>query len=387
MDIQNSPAGNVVKFPSGYRAFIPNNLPPKIEWDNSVINSLSRADYLLGKLAREGSKLPNPHLLIRPFVAREAVLSSKIEGTQTTLDDILSDDAGSRTNQDPNDLEEVRNYIKALDYGISRLSEMPLSLRLIREIHQKLMNGVRGAHATPGEFRRSQNWIGTPGCTLNTAKFVPPPAENLAECLGEFEKFMHDRSLPPLIHIALCHYQFEAIHPFLDGNGRIGRLLIIILLIEQEMLPSPLLYLSEFFEATRDDYYKKLYNVSAFGNWNEWLSYFLNGVAIQSEDVLLRSERINNILSEWKFMVAGISSKFSIKIIDLLAANPYCSAKTISDNLGVAFSTAQRGIITLEKLGIIKKINDNKRDKTYCAYKLLEILQEPTKHINSDQKI
>lgn len=387
MDIQNSPSGNVIKFPSGYRAFIPNNLPPKIEWDSSVINSLSRADYLLGKLAREGSKLHNPHLLIRPFVAREAVLSSKIEGTQATLDDILSDDAGSRTNQDPNDLEEVRNYIKALDYGISRLSEMPLSLRLIREIHQKLMNGVRGAHATPGEFRRSQNWIGTPGCTLNTAKFVPPPAENLAECLGEFEKFMYDRSLPPLIHIALCHYQFEAIHPFLDGNGRIGRLLIIILLIEQEMLPSPLLYLSEFFEATRDDYYKKLYNVSAYGSWNEWLSYFLNGVAIQSEDVLLRAERINNILSEWKFMVAGISSKFFIKIIDLLAANPYCSAKTISDNLEVAFSTAQRSIITLEKLGIIKKINDNKRDKIYCAYKLLEILQEPTKHINSDQKI
>ena len=254
MDIQQSPSGQIIKSPKGYRAFLPHPLPPTLEWDITVINALSRADFLLGKLAREGSKLPNPHLLMRPFIAREAVLSSKIEGTQATLGEILEANAGIDLKQNPDDLQEVQNYIIALDYGLSRLQELPLSLRLIKEIHEHLMQGVRGSHATPGELRRTQNWIGPPGCTLNTAKFVPPPSDNLIDCLGELENFLHDRQLPPLIHIAFCHYQFEAIHPFLDGNGRVGRLLITLLLIEQKMLPSPLLYLSAFFEATRDEY-------------------------------------------------------------------------------------------------------------------------------------
>lgn len=261
MDIQQSSAGQIIKSPKGYTAFVPHSLPPKLEWNNAVINSLSRADFLLGKLAREGSKLPNPHLLMRPFITREAVLSSRIEGTQATLGEILAANAGAYVRKNSNDLEEVQNYIKALDYGLKRLEELPLSLRLIKEIHEQLMQGVRGSHATPGEFRSSQNWIGSPGCTLNTAKFVPPPPDNLMDCLGALESFLHDRQLPPLIHIALCHYQFEAIHPFLDGNGRVGRLLIMLLLVEQRMLPSPLLYLSAFFEATRDEYYKQLYSV------------------------------------------------------------------------------------------------------------------------------
>ncbi len=185
MDIQQSPAGQIVTSPKGYHAFVPHGLPPKIEWDNAVVNVLSRADFLLGKLAREGSKLPNPHLLMRPFITREAVLSSKIEGTQATLGEILAANAGIPVKQNPDDLQEVQNYIKALDYGLKRLEELPLSLRLIKEIHEHLMQGVRGSHATPGEFRRSQNWIGSPGCTLNTAKFVPPPPDNLMDCLGE----------------------------------------------------------------------------------------------------------------------------------------------------------------------------------------------------------
>lgn len=240
MDIEQSPAGQIVKFPTGYKAFVPNPLPPKLKWDNKVVSTLSRADFLLGKLAREGSKLPNPHLLIRPFITREAVLSSKIEGTQATIGEILAANAGIHVKQNPDDLQEVQNYITALDYGIKRLEDLPLSLRLIKEIHNHLMQGVRGSHATPGEFRYSQNWIGTPGCTLNTAKFVPPPPDHLMGCLGELEKFLHDRQLPPLIHTALCHYQFEAIHPFLDGNGRIGRLLIMLLLIEQKNVTIPI---------------------------------------------------------------------------------------------------------------------------------------------------
>lgn len=379
MDIQQSPAGQIVKSPKGYSAFVPNSLPPKLDWDNAVVNSLSRADFLLGKLAREGVKLPNPHLLMRPFITREAVLSSKIEGTQATLGEILAANAGAHVKQNPDDLQEVQNYINALDYGLDRLTEFPLSLRLIKEIHQHLMQGVRGSHATPGEFRRTQNWIGSPGCTLNMAKFVPPPPDNLIGCLGELENFLHDRSLPPLIHIALCHYQFEAIHPFLDGNGRVGRLLIMLLLVEQGMLPSPLLYLSAFFEATRDEYYKQLYNVSSQGSWNEWLIYFLNGVAVQSEDVLSRAERINELLNKWKIAVVGRGSQISLDIVQNLAVNPYVTINKVAKDLGIAYSTAQRGVQKLEAAGIIKRMNDNKRDKVYCATEILQILEEPTK--------
>jgi Fic family protein len=383
MDIQESPTGQIVKSLKGYNAFIPHSLPPKLEWDNSIVNSLSRADFLLGKLASEGSKLLNPRLLIRPFIAKEAVLSSKIEGTQATLGEILAANAGADVKQNQDDLQEVQNYIKALDYGLSRLAELPLSLRLIKEIHKHLMQGVRGAHATPGEFRHSQNWIGSPGCTLNTAKFVPPPPDDLMDCLAKFENFLHDRSLPPLIHIALCHYQFEAIHPFLDGNGRVGRLLIILLMLEQNILPSPLLYLSAFFEATRDEYYRQLYHVSSKGTWNEWLIYFLNGVALQSEDALSRAERINELLNKWKIDVASSNSQVPVNIVQRLAMNPYFTTSKIAEDLNIAYSTAQRGIKKLEAAGIIKKTNDNKRNKLYCATTILSILEEPTK-IKSD---
>nr|WP_213155719.1 Fic family protein [Neochlamydia sp. AcF65] len=344
---------------------------------------MSRADFLLGKLAREGGKLPNPHLLMRPFITREAVLSSKIEGTQATIGEILAASVGISVQRNPDDLREVQNYIVALDYGIKRLGDLPLSLRLIKEIHHHLMQGVRRSHATPGEFRRSQNWIGTPGCTLNTAKSIPPPPDHLMDCLGEFEKFLHERQLPPLIHTALGHYQFEAIHPFLDGNGRMGRLLIILLLIEQKMLPTPILYLSAFFEATRDEYYKQLYNVSAKGTWHEWLIYFLNGIAVQTEDVLLRVERINDLLNKWKMQVARSTANVPVLIVEHLAVNPYLITSRIAEELKIAYSTAQRGIQKLEEAKIIKQINSTRRDKIYCATEILAILEEATK-INAD---
>lgn len=379
MNIESSSSGQVKKSLSGYGYFVPNNLPPELQWDTRVMNSLSRADFLVGKLAREGGKLPNPHLIIRPFIAREAVLSSRIEGTQATLGEILAANAGAVVNQNPDDLQEVQNYITALDYGLRRLEELPLSLRLIKEIHAQLMQGVRGAHATPGEFRRIQNWIGSAGCTINTAKFVPVAPENLMDCLQGFENFLHDRQLPPLIHIALCHYQFEAIHPFIDGNGRVGRLLITLLLVEQKILPSPILYLSAFFEATRDDYYKHLYEVSAKGTWLEWLIYFLNGVAIQAEDALSRAERINDLLDQWKIQVAAGASQVLIQMVQHFAINPFLTVNKIVEELNLSYSTAQRGVQKLEALGIIKQTNDNKRDKMYCASAILNILEEPTK--------
>lgn len=379
MDIQQSTAGQVIKSPKGYNAFVPNSLPPAIEWNNQLVGTLSRADFVLGKLAREGSKLPNPHLLMRPFITREAVLSSKIEGTHATIGEILAHNAGVDVKQNLDDLQEVQNYITALDFGLKRLSELPLSLRLIKEIHEQLMQGVRGSHATPGEFRKSQNWIGPPGCTLNTAKFVPPPVDQLTNCLGEFEKFLHDRQLPPLIHIALCHYQFEAIHPFLDGNGRIGRLLVGLLLIEQKMLPSPLLYLSAFFEATRDEYYRQLFSVSSKGTWQDWLIYFLNGIAVQSEDALSRAERINDLLNKWKLQVASAASSVPVDIVEHFAVNPYLTIKKIAEKLGIAYSTAERGVRKLANENIIQQIGDNKRDKVYCATEILSILEEPAK--------
>jgi Fic family protein len=312
---------------------------------------------------------------MRPFIAREAVLSSKIEGTQTTLGEVLAQEAGIHVDRNPDDLQEVRNYIVALDYGLGRLQELPLSLRFIKEIHEKLMQGVRGSHATPGEFRTSQNWIGSPGCTLNTAKYVPPTPDDLMDCLGSLEKFLHDRTLPPLIHIALCHYQFEAIHPFLDGNGRVGRLLIIFLLIERKLLPSPFLYVSAFFEATRDEYYKQLYTISRKGTWKEWFSYFLNGVTMQSLDVLSRAERMNALLTAWQSAVGSRNEG----IVKYLAVNPYFSTKKISENLGVTFTTAQRAIGKLEDLGIVEQVSLGKRNKVYCATEILTILEEPTK--------
>lgn len=378
MDIKKSPSGRVIKTLKGYNAFIPNPLPPIIQWDNKLVNVLSRADHILGKLSREGSKLPNPHLLMRPFIAREAVLSSKIEGTQATLGEILADEVGIQVDRSPADLQEVQNYILALEYGVERLKNFPLSLRLIKEIHGKLMKGVRGDHATPGEFRKTQNWIGTPGSTLANAKFVPPDPAEMINSLKEFESFLYDRTLPPLVHIALCHYQFEAIHPFLDGNGRVGRLLITLLLMKHNLLPTPVLYLSAFFEATRDEYYKQLYNVSAHGSWKEWLIYFLNGVAVQARDVLSRAERINDLISDWHIKVSGPYSETAHNIITYLAVNPFLTTKKIAENFDVAFTTAQRAVKKLEELGIIQQINKTKRDRIYCASELLGILEEPT---------
>jgi Fic family protein len=314
------------------------------------------------------------------FITREAVLSSKIEGTQATLGEILADEAGALVDRSPSDLQEVRNYIVALDYGLKRLSELPLSLRLLKEIHEKLMKGVRGDTSTPGEFRRSQNWIGRPGCLLNQATYVPPPPSELMNCLGEFEKFLHVPFKPPLIQIAMAHYQFEAIHPFLDGNGRVGRLLITLFLVERKILPSPLLYLSAYFESTRDQYYANLRAITEEGNWQRWLEYFLQGVARQAEDAISRAERINKKLAQWRKQVAGSSTKAPMLIIDLLAANPFLTIKKVAKDLKIAFTTAQRAVEKLEKLSIIKEVTRAKRDRTYCAKVILDILDEPAKN-------
>jgi Fic family protein len=246
------------------------------------------------------------------------------------------------------------------------------------------MAGVRGQQATPGHFRKTQNWIGKPGSTFETASFVPPPPDEVETCLAAWEKFLHESELPPLVTIALAHYQFEAIHPFLDGNGRVGRLLITLFLIERKILPSPLLYLSAFFEAARREYYDGLRGVSKRGAWNDWLEYFLQGVARMSEDALSRAARINSKMVEWQKKVAGDSTNMPLRVVELLAANPFITVKGAAKKLEVAFTTAQRAIERLERLGVVKQSGDARRDRVYCAKALLDILEEPAQLISAE---
>jgi Fic family protein len=344
-----------------------------------MVTALSDADRAIGRLAGEGRRLPNPHVLMRPFVAREAVLSSKIEGTQATLGELLAAEAGAVVDRSPDDLHEVANYVVALEQGIDALPELGVSVLLLQETHAKLMRGVRGGQAQPGRIRAVQNWIGVPGSTPHTALYVPPPPSALAELLARLEAFLARTALPPLVQIALAHYQFEAIHPFLDGNGRVGRLMITLFLLQRAVLPSPLLYLSAFFEATRAEYYERLRAVSEAGDWENWIVYFVNGVARQSEDAVDRAARILELLDAWRLRVVGLGSDTPVRLVDLLAANPFVTAAGVEEKLGVARTTAARAIARLVDLEILQRVDERRRDRAYCAKAILGVLEEPAK--------
>ncbi len=373
------PPGRTVRTPEGNPAFVPAPLPPDLRWEPGLVRALSAADRAVGRLAGEGARFPNPHLFLRPFVQREAVLSSRIEGTRATLGELLAAEAGLAVERSPADLREVANYVAALEHGLDRLRTLPLSLRLVRELHAHLMAGVRGGQTTPGEFRRSQNWIGPPGSTPQEATYVPPPPREMEEALAAWEVFLHDTSLPPLVQIALVHYQFEAIHPFLDGNGRVGRLLITLFLVERGILPSPLLYLSAFFEATRSHYYDHLRRVSEAGEWEEWLLYFLRGVTRQAEDALSRAERINTLRERWRAALAAVSTPVPLQLVDLLVETPFWTVSRAAERLSVAYTTAQRAIERLNAAGILEPVSTARRDRVYCAREVLEILEEPAR--------
>ena len=370
------PHGRVVTAIGGYRAYVPAPAPPPLTWDVDLAVSLSAADLAVGRLAGEGRRLVNPHILIRPFVRKEAVLSSRIEGTQATLGELLAAEAGARVERSRDDLREVGNYVVALEYGVTRLESLPVSLRLVRELHARLMRGVRGEVATPGEFRRSQNWIGPPGSTLSNATYIPPSPPELMPCLDAWERFMHDESLPPLVHAAIAHAQFEAIHPFLDGNGRVGRLLITLSLVARGVLPSPLLYLSAWFEATRSEYYARLLGVTQRGEWEEWLTYFLRGVVRLSEDAVGRLQRLDDLLAGWKHELAGARSRTPELALDLFAENPFWAVRGVAQRLGVAFTTAQRAVDRLAEAGIVEQVGEAQRNRVYCAGAILDLLEE-----------
>ena len=382
---RRSPPGKLVRTEAGFSAFVPDPLPPALAWSQDFARVLSDADRLVGRLSGAGARLPNPHLLLRPFVRREAVLSSRIEGTQATLGELLASEAGAAVSRSPEDLREVANYVAALEHGLKQLKRRPVSLGLVRSLHARLMAGVRGDAATPGEFRRAQNWIGPAGCTPFDATHVPPPPADVPACLQAWAAFLADHSLPPLVRVGLLHYQFEAIHPFRDGNGRVGRLLVTLLLAQWQVLPTPLLYLSAFFEATRRDYYDRLLGVSQHGEWEEWLTYFLMGVARQSEDAISRAERINSLLAEWRLVAAESGGRTATRLVDMVAANPFLVATAAARELGVAFTTVQRGIERLVAEGILTAASDARRGRVYCARKLLDILEEPARSAPSDR--
>jgi Fic family protein len=381
-----SPSGRVIQVGQGettYWAFIPNPLPPTLTFDSALIRLLSDADRALGELAGLGRALPNPHLLINPFIRREAVLSSRIEGTQADLADLYAFEAGQlalpglKAAPAEADVREVFNYVRALEYGLERLSALPVSLRLIREVHARLMEGVRGEHATPGEFRRTQNWIGAPGCTLNDATYVPPPVDEMHTALDAFEKYLHSKDdQPPLVRLALIHYQFEAIHPFIDGNGRIGRLLLSLLSVHWDLLPLPLLYLSAFFEKHRQDYYDLLMAVSVRGAWREWIEFFLRGVAEQARDAVVRAKRLQDLQLAWrtKYQRAR-GAGLLLGIVDALFAVPVLTPRQVAKQLRVSHPAAMQALRRLEQDRILKEISGKQRNRLYIAPELVQALQ------------
>jgi len=382
---QNSPAGRLSKTIQGYYAFIPNPLPPVLNWNESLVNSLSEADRAVGKLAGLSRALPNPHLLIRPFMHSEAVLSSRIEGTQATISDVYKYETGQlslfKDDKDISDVKEVHNYVLALDCGLKRLKEIPLSLRLLRELHKILLEGVRGGESRPGEFRQAQNWIGPEGCSLEEALYVPPSVDEMNEALASLEKYLNRKdNLPPLIRVGLVHYQFEAIHPFIDGNGRIGRLLIILLLCAWDILPQPLLYLSPYFESNRQAYYDLLLEVSERGAWEEWLNFFLTAVKIQADDAILRINKMMELKEDYRAkMQSKRGSPGLFKAIDFLFEKPVFSANQLAKELGTNFARAQRYISSLKQAGIIREITGMSRNRIYAAEEIIWAIGSPLK--------
>ncbi|MGB9128840.1 MAG: Fic family protein [Thiobacillus sp.] len=376
-DFAETASGRLVDTPQGYLAFVPNPLPPPINFDMPLALALSKADAALSELSGLGGQLPNPHLLISPYIKREAVLSSRIEGTKASLSDLLIDEIEDGHAREPNDdIKEVRNYIHALEFGVQRLETLPLSLRLIREIHAKLMEGVRGEKATPGEFRRSQNWIGPAGSTPITAAFVPPPVEVLMDCLGDWENFLHSQDvIPDLIQCAMMHVQFETIHPFLDGNGRVGRLLITFFLMQRGRLSEPLLYLSAFIDAHKRDYYDLLQRVRTHGDWVPWIRFFLQGVTETATEAGQQSKELHRLREQYRSQLRDKPN--ALGLIDELFVNPYMTIGRGAKVLNKTHPTAKAAISALEERKILKEISGRQWGRFYVCAPVLDALEKP----------
>jgi Fic family protein len=361
----------------GYEAFVPKALPPEpaLALDGELLALLSRADQTLGRLDGVIQTIPNPDLFVAMYVRREAVLSSQIEGTQSTLQDVLAAELEPTTPGLPADVDEVVNYVRAMNYGIDRLADLPLSKRLIREIHRELLSSGRGAERMPGQFRRDQNWIGPEGAPIAQATFVPPPVPEMHDALDALERFLNDeRTLPLLVHVGLAHAQFETIHPFIDGNGRVGRLLITFQLVQRGALHRPLLYLSHYLKRHRLEYYDRLMAVRTDGDWEGWLRFFLAGVAETAVEATATAGAILKLRDRDRERISERTGLNGVRLLDLLFERPLVNVNLAKDALGVSFATANKLIGDLEELAILREITGGRRRRVFSYDSYLDLL-------------
>lgn len=354
----------------GYQAFVPKPLPPNpsIQLDNEMLQLLSQADRELGRLDGTSEILPKVDLFVAMYVNKEAVLSSQIEGTQASLIDVLAFEADAAIPENPQDVEEVINYITALNYGLQRLSSLPLSLRLIREIHGLLLQGVRGANRNPGEFRTSQNWIGSHGGTVRTARFVPPSPTDMNRALDNLESFIHvEKALPILLKVGLVHAQFETIHPFLDGNGRMGRLLITFILCYENILRKPLLYLSYYFKVHRLEYYEHLQKIRDEGDWKSWLKFFLRGVYEVAQESTITARNIVQLREQHRNIIATYLSRLggTYQLLEYLYQRPIITVNGAAKVTGLSYANANRLIVKFQEYGLLRQMDTFQRNRRF----------------------
>lgn len=360
--------------PHGYVAYFPAPIPRSLELPSSTVRLLGDAEGELGQLAGIGRLLPNSELLLRPYLLKEALSSTRIEGTQASMAEVFeSDAAGAPPSAD---VEEVVNYVAAMRRGLERLGELPLSTRLLCEMHRCLMDGVRGRELAPGELRTSQNWIGAPGSTIETAQFVPPPPSELAELLTDWERFAHEEpEMPLLIQNALLHSQFETIHPFLDGNGRLGRLLLVFFLVARGRLSAPLLYLSAHVERHRQAYYDSLQAVREMGDPIPWIELFLTAVQTQASDAVRRAQRILEVRERYRQAAAAIGSASAMALVELICENPVVTAQSIEGRLGISRPTALRLLRRMEDRGVLSESDEGIRgQRRYTAPAMMDAI-------------
>lgn len=375
-------AGRYLQQPTGYRAFIPAPLPPDPPLDLSgpLRERLSEADHALGRLDGAVLTLPNPDLFVFMYVRKEAVLSSQIEGTQSSLQNLLAAEAQLFDPDTPRDVNEVANYVRAMNHGLARLADLPVSVRLIREIHAVLMQGVRGGRLTPGELRTSQNWIGPGGCTLANATFVPPPPHEVPGALSDLERFLHDGAgLPPLIQVGLAHARFETIHPFLDGNGRVGRLLITFLLTEKRLLSKPVLYLSHYIKQHRSEYYERLQAVRDAGDWEGWLGFFLEGVVRVSREAAQTAAAILRMREAFRARITeelGRAAANGQRVMDRLFDHPIVNVATVREWLDLTPAGANQIVSRLEGIGLLREITGYARNRRFVFEPYLRLFDE-----------
>ena len=375
--LTDSPAGHLVPIRDGQQAFVPNPLPRDLPMSQRLVSLLVDASSTVGTLRGVGETVPNPRLLIRPFIRREAVLSSRIEGTIASLSDVFTYEVEDRS-PPGSDVAEVMNYVTALEYGIDQLESLPISYRLVNEIHARLLEGVRGQDTLPGQFRRVQVWIGSPGFTIRDARFVPPPPDRLRDLFHDWENFVNEPSqLPPLVRCALMHYQLEAIHPYPDGNGRIGRLLITLFLCASGVLPEPLLYMSAYFARDRQRYYDELFAVSETGDWEQWLTYFLIGVHQEARDTMERLRRIRSIQDEWRALLQSRNATANdLRLLDDLFSHPVTTASRATKLLEISDAGARGVLNRLVDAEILTRV-ERHRPNLYVARRIIDEIDKP----------